>query len=134
MAGGRPVKYKKEYDEKIIEVMKEGGSAVEFCAEVGIHKDTFYEWVKVYKSFSDAFSRARVLCQAWWERQGRNNLLDVSEYQGKTQKFNERLWTKNMACRFRDDWVETKQIAVSASTEEDKSLLEALLAKPGVVE
>jgi hypothetical protein len=129
---GRPTDYRPEYCEKIIEIMREGASAVEFCAEIGIHKDTLYEWNKFHPAFTDAFMRARLLCQAWWERQGRENLTDTSEYMGGSSKFNDRLWNKNMACRFKDDWVETKNVSIITPLDGDKSLLEALLAKPEV--
>lgn len=124
----RPTKYKPEYDEMIIEIMRDGASAVEFCAEIGINRDTIAEWCKNYDSFSVAFTRAKLLCQAWWERQGRSHLIDESNELG-SKRFNERLWTRNVACRFRDDWTEKKTVTLETSTEKDKSLLEQLIAK-----
>lgn len=124
---GRPTKYRPEYDELIVEIMKTGASVVEFCAEVGIDRDTPQEWCKNYESFSLAFTRAKLLCQAWWERQGRTHLEDVTIPLEESRRFNDRLWTKNVVCRFRDDWAEKKTVTIETSTEEDKSLLEKLI-------
>jgi hypothetical protein len=104
---GRPSDYRPEYDKKIIEVMQEGASLVEFCAEIGVCRDTPYEWAEKHESFSYAFTRARLLCQAWWEKQGRENLSDTF-MDGSGKKFNDRLWNKNVSCRFRDDWTDNK--------------------------
>lgn len=31
----------------------------EFCDKIGIHKDTFYQWLKKHQDFADAFTRAQ---------------------------------------------------------------------------
>jgi len=124
---GQPTLYRPKYCQKIIDIMKEGASAVEFAAEIGVCKDTVYEWANTIPEFSYAFTRARTLCQAWWEKQGRTNLSDTTVYMGDSTKFNDRLWNKNMACRFRDDWVEKKAVEVTTPLDGDKNLLEALL-------
>ena len=104
---GRPTDYRPEYDQRIIEVMREGASLVEFVAEIGVTRESAYEWARVHPSFSYAFTRARELCQAWWEKQGRENLSDEF-HDGSGKKFNDRLWNKNVSCRFRDDWTDNK--------------------------
>lgn len=132
---GRPLgsdEYLPEYDQMIIDCMKDGASAVEFAASIGVAKSTIYEWAKNHQSFSNAFTRARTMCQAWWESQGRTNLTDESEYMGISRKFNDRLWNKNMACRFRDEWVEKKDISLSVPLDSDKNLLAELLKNPEV--
>lgn len=115
---GRPTDYRPEYDQRIIEVMSTGASLVEFVAQIGVTRETAYEWARVHSSFSYAFTRARELCQAWWERQGRTHLEDEFS-DGAGKKFNDRLWNKNMACRFRDDWAENK----APEEKEDKTLV-----------
>lgn len=135
---GRPLgsdEYRQEYDQMIIDCMEKGASAVEFAASVGVAKSTIYEWAKNHQSFSNAFTRARTMCQAWWERQGRTNLQDKTERDEEakittTTRFNDRLWNKNMACRFRDEWVEKKDISLSVPLDSDKNLLAELLKKP----
>lgn len=83
----------------------EGCSVVEMAAALGVHRQTLYDWENAHPDFSDAFSHARQLCQAWWERQGRVNLA--------TQGFNASLWSKNMGCRFKGDWTEKTQTELS---------------------
>ena len=129
---GRPTDYKPEYDDMIVEHMSKGHSAVSFAAKIGVAKMTVYQWEKDHPSFSDAFARARTMCQCWWEDQAVSHLEDVTEYQGTSVRFNDKLWAKNVACRFKDDWVERKDVSVSLPLDGDKSLLEALIAKPEV--
>lgn len=105
MERGRPTDYDPKYCEAVITMGSEGYSVVEMAADIGVHRDTLYEWEKVHSDFSDAFTRARQLCQAWWERQGRVNLA--------TQGFNHSLWAKNMGCRFKGDWTEKVQTELS---------------------
>lgn len=124
---GRPSLYRPEYDQMIVDHMRNGYSAVSFAAKIGVAKDTVYEWAKEHKTFSDAFTRARTLCQAWWEDQAVGHLEDVSIPDVESRRFNDRLWLKNVACRFRDDWAEKKTVTIETSTEEDKSLLEKLI-------
>lgn len=50
----RPTKYKPEYCEALISHMKEGRSFESFSGSAGVHRDTLYEWVKVFPEFSDA--------------------------------------------------------------------------------
>lgn len=85
---GRPTKYKKRYCEDLVsyfdidafrvekkrvnikglvteipmEVVNPPPTVAGFCRSIGIHKDTFYEWVKKYPDFSDAYKKAEA-CQ-----------------------------------------------------------------------
>jgi len=68
MPPGQPTKYKPEYCKKVKEVLGAGGFNVTFCAEVGIHEDTFYEWIKVHEEFSEAVKEAAVLKKDWFLR------------------------------------------------------------------
>lgn len=102
---GRPSQYDPAYCEKVIAWGREGYSVVEMAAELGVHRDTLYGWAENEQAFSDAFTRARLLSQAWWEKQGRINLM--------TQGFNHSLWAKNMGCRFKGDWTEKTQTELS---------------------
>lgn len=102
---GRPTDYRPEFCQKVIDLGSEGASVVEMAAELGVHRDTIYGWAETIPEFSYAFTHARLCCQAWWERQGRTNLM--------TQGFNSSLWSKNMGCRFKGDWTEKTQTELS---------------------
>lgn len=120
MPGGRPTIYNPEWVEKLPDMFKDGQSITEVAVELGIHKDSLYEYAKVYPEFSDALSRGKQLSQAWWERQGRTGLYKTSEYDGEskvstTVSINEKMWAKNMSCRFPADWTEKKQLEHSGS-------------------
>lgn len=107
MAGGRPTLYDPAYCERVIEWAKDGMSLVEIAAEIGVVRQTLYDWEEAHPEFLDALTRARLECQAWWERQGRTNLL--------TQGFNHSLWAKNMGCRFKGDWTEKTQTELTGA-------------------
>ena len=64
---GRPTKYDKHFHCKDLLVgMKNGLCVVEVCSKWEISKDTFYEWVKVHKEFSDHYKQAKAHLEAWY--------------------------------------------------------------------
>jgi len=89
---GRPTKYKKEYCQQIIEHMKMGKSAVEFAADHDICEDTFYEWIKVYPSFSESHKIAKVHLTAYFVKMGRCGLIETKD----SPKINTALYSKVM--------------------------------------
>jgi len=106
MPAGRPTKYREEMNDTALNLMKEGASIVEVCAELEISRETLYDWCnpeseRHIKVFSDTIRRGKVLCQAWWERQGRLNL--------SAKEFQTGLWNQNMKCRFPNDWIPTEK-------------------------
>jgi hypothetical protein len=80
----------------VVQWGKEGWSIIEMCAEIGIVRQTFLDWQDTHPEFSEAATRAKTCCQAYWEREGRTGM--------KSDRFNASVWTKNMQCRFPDDW------------------------------
>ncbi len=122
---GRPTDYRPEYVERLPGMFAEGQSIVEIAVELGVCRDTIYEWAKVYPDFSDALTRGREISQAWWEKKGRKNLFDTETYDGntkqsKSRKFNDRLWSKNVSCRFRKDWTDKTEVDLTAGPLEIK--------------
>lgn len=99
---GRPVEYREEMCAIVMALGHEGKSFTQTAVILGINRDTLYEWQKTYPDFSDALSRARQASQAWWEEQGQYGLTTLG--------FQANLWTKNMACRFPDDWREVSRV------------------------
>jgi hypothetical protein len=104
--GGRPTAYLPEYCDQVVEFGKQGKSVAWIAAELQVHKDTLYEWVKVYPQFSDAFTRARLESQRWWEDFGQQHML-MKPGEGTV---NAGMWSRSMAARFPDDWREKQEI------------------------
>lgn len=98
---GRPSLYDPAYCEKVIELGKQGMSVVEMACEIGVAKQTLYDWEKEHAEFLDAFARAREESQAWWEKAGRVGMA------GKN--IDAAIWSRSMAARFPNDWRETKR-------------------------
>ena len=107
MPAGRPSSYDPSYCEQVVEWGQSGKSATWMAAQLGVHRDTLYEWAKVHDDFSDAFMRARHLAQAWWEDQGQSGLFIPG--------FNGSVWAKNMGARFKDEWGESSKIDHTSS-------------------
>ena len=59
------------------------------------------------EEFSTALTRAKVLEQAWFEREGRLNL--------KNREFNANLWSKSVSARFREDYTERRVSEVTGA-------------------
>jgi Helix-turn-helix domain of resolvase len=110
MPAGRPTLYRPEYCERVIEMGEQGYSVVEMAAELNVVRATLEgEWLAVHPEFLAAFTQARQKSQAWWERQGRENVVMG---QGKGT-FNASMWSRSMAARFPKDWRESKDVQLS---------------------
>lgn len=112
MPAGRPSKYRPEYCDRVIELGKEGCSVVEMAADIGVARNTLEtEWPSAHPDFLEAMTQARQLSQAWWERQGRVNLMvppGVGTFQAS-------VWSRSMAARFPHDWRENRGVELSGS-------------------
>lgn len=93
----------------MIEYGKLGKSVAWIAAELEVSKDSIYEWAKVHPEFSDAFTRARLESQRWWEDAGQDGM--------KAPGFNASIWSRSMAARFPEDWRESKQVELSGGLE-----------------
>ena len=91
---GRKTLYKKEYCGLLLDLMREGGSVVRFCADTGICRDTFFEWVRRYKLFSDTYKKGKELCESYWETKCREAIFEGGG------KFNTGLFCFYMKNRF----------------------------------
>ena len=70
----KPTKYDIDKHLKIImDVFYKGEGVMAFCAEAGICKDTFYEWLKVHKEFKTAYKIALNIAGRQWEAYPLNN-------------------------------------------------------------
>lgn len=91
-------KYDPAMCDKVIELMAQGASKVEVCAELEICEETLYDWCReesprFHKEFSESIKKGEKLSQAWWERNGRINL--------ENSQFNYTGWYMNMKNRFK---------------------------------
>lgn len=98
MSGGRPSKYDESYCDAIVEHMADGASATSFAAEINVARSTLNEWAEHHPAFSEALSRGKAKCAAWWERVGR-----VSAASGTGNATMIVFGLKNMSA---DDWRE----------------------------
>lgn len=73
---GRPTKYRPELCDRLLEMMSDGKSVMQFCSEVGISRDTFYRWTHDNDDFSDTFTRAKAKCEAYWEAKMQQAMFD----------------------------------------------------------
>lgn len=106
----RPSTYDPAYCDRVIELGRLGMSVVEMAADLGVHRETLEEnWPAAHPEFSEAFTHAKELSQAWWESMGRTNLL-MPQGSGT---FNASVWSRSMAARFPRDWRESKGVELT---------------------
>lgn len=82
----------KDWEQRMLNLAKEGASIVELAVELGISKDTFYALSEREPEFSDSVKICKDLSENWWEKQGRTNL--------QNKHFNYTGWYMNMKNRF----------------------------------
>jgi hypothetical protein len=107
---GQPTKYTKDMPERIQRLFKDGKSLCTVCAELGICRNTFYEYVKVYLEFSTAYDRGLELSQSWWEELGRKGAA------GKVPII-PAVWIFNMKNRF--SWRDRSDITETVTLSEE---------------
>jgi len=91
LVGGKKSKYdEKKHIELLFDVFKNGESVAAFCAIAMINRHTFYEWVKKYSKFNDAYEIVKNISERWW--------LERPMVMG--DNFNFPYWFINMKNRF----------------------------------
>lgn len=88
------------WQEDILQLYSEGASDVEIRAlivektnrQVKASWDLFDRWIQEDVEFSETIKKGRLICQGWWEKNGRSNLKD--------KDFNYTGWYMNMKNRF----------------------------------
>lgn len=101
--GGRPSKYDKAKCTAIVECGRQGMCVAEMACELDVTRETIYAWAREIPEFSDAFTCAQELAEAYWAKQLRSGLQKPpSEFQGPAN-------LKYMAQRFKG-WSEKAHI------------------------
>lgn len=95
MTVGRPSKYNSKLCNTVLHLMKEGYSKTSVAADLGINRDTLYQWCKDYPEFSDTIKKGEIMTEAYWE-----NILRESAI-GKRPNANPTLLIFIMKSRFR---------------------------------
>lgn len=93
--------YKPEFCNTVVELGKQGKSIAQMACQIGVHRDSLYEWAKQHEEFSDAFTRGTQESLAYWEQMGQEGA------EGK-REVNAPLWSRSMAARFPKDYTERK--------------------------
>ena len=96
---GRPTDYRPEYCQRVVGMGAQGMSRAEIAANLRCGKASIQRWEAAHEDFRAAMAYAKTLEQAWWEKEGRENL--------KAQHFQASMWSRSMGARFPDDWRET---------------------------
>lgn len=108
--------YQPEFADVAKRVLSSGKSKSAVCAELGVGRTAFYEWVKNYPEFSLAVEQGAEAAQAVWEDIGQDGIT------GKLEKFSGTPWMFVMKTRFKEDWGQDAQAGDS------QSLVEAMIA------
>lgn len=66
MSQGKKIEYKPEYADLLVEYMRDGKHMIQVCSRLEIGVTKFYEWVKEYPDFADAFQRGKAHSCNWW--------------------------------------------------------------------
>lgn len=99
--GGRPSKFKPEFHDLVIEYAKAGKSITQIACLLDVTRESLYEWERENPEFSYTLTRARQFAQAWWEDKGQDGI--------EKPGFNASLWSKQVSCRFPNDYRETSR-------------------------
>src|SRR3989344_3072114 len=121
MVKGRPSKYDSKYCDLAIKMMKKGHSKQSVAGEIGISRDTLYEWCQIHEDFSDSIKTGEAKSRYYWEKIGMDGML------GKVKGFRPVVWIFIMKNRFgwrdnvniQDEGVDSRYVA---QNEEDSNL------------
>jgi len=92
MPGGRPSKYKPEFCDTVLAMLKEGMCKYEIALELDIDVHTLDNWANAHEEFLTALKKGDGFAQGWWRRHGRLNIHN--------KDFNSGLWFMNMKNRW----------------------------------
>ncbi len=92
-------KYEPWMNDKALSLFSEGDSISSVCCDLGINRDTYYEWRDNKEHpFYEVAKHGELLSQQFWERAGKNGTL------GAIDKFAGSSWQFIMKNRFREHY------------------------------
>ena len=114
-----PDKYlRKDWQDYILGIMSEGASLAEVKGDLAISNDLHARWIKEEPIYAEAIKKGIGFSQAWWEREGRENL--------RNKNFSYVGWYMNMKNRF--GWKDRQDY-----TSGDKPLPKPIMEIPNVL-
>lgn len=102
--------------DKALELFKDGESVTSVCCDLGITRETYYQWSKDKDHpFYKTSKHGEQLSHQYWERLGRQGI------RGDLEKFGGSSWQFVMKNRFRDHYSDQQK------QEDNKTLAELLI-------
>lgn len=95
--------YNQALCEKAREIMARGKSIARLATDLGVCRETIYDWRDKHPEFAKALKAGRDAAQAHWEDIGEEGVL------GEIKNFSATTWIFTMKNRFRDDYKEDKK-------------------------
>ncbi len=119
MSNDKPWQFQDKFEpwmiDKALSLFRDGESVTSICCELGIVRDTYYNWAKNPEHpFYNTAKFGEQLSQQFWERSGRNGIF------GEIEKFAGSSWQFVMKNRFKESY---------KADEQNKPVSESILEK-----
>lgn len=108
--GGRPTDYRPEYCEMLVKHMAEGLSFESFAGVIGATKKTLYNWSDANPEFLHAKETGTEKCRVFWEKLGRDYVVNRSIAGAESTSLNTGVYVFNMKNRFPEEWKDKKEV------------------------
>jgi len=126
---GHPLLYDAGMCQALIEAGDKGLTKIQFCAKVGISKNTFFVWKDKYPEFAEAIAIYEAKMENWYTSLVKNCMLGIEQVvNGKkiTLNLGGLVWFGKNVCNWKDKHevsgtMETKMVEVS---KEENALIE----------
>jgi hypothetical protein len=113
--------YNESLCEEARQILARGKSIARLATDLGVCRDTIYDWIEKHPEFAKAIRRGKDACQAYWEDRGEAGTF------GEIDKFTATSWIFTMKNRFRTDYQEDKSENKSVSDSIVEKLIDRLV-------
>jgi len=103
---GRPTSYRPSYCKKIIEWGRDGRNVPYMCAQLGIGKTTFKEWLNRHAEFGRAYEVSKCGSQNYYENLATTHLIEQKD----GDKLNTNLYKMHMCAHYKEDYAQTTEV------------------------